>query len=262
MGKERISIIGAGKVGTALSVALHKKGYTIGEVISRSPEHASGLAAITGAVHGSGYNISTGTHLVIISVPDHALADVASRIRVADNVLVVHTAGSFGTEVFPSDRNYGCGVLYPLQTFSPGRNIQLDDVPFLIEADSAGGLNLIRDVASSLSTTVSVSDREERRRIHLAAVFACNFVNFMLGAAEEISLEAGVDFKIFEPLVRETFTKAFELGPSSSQTGPAVRNDHNTIEKHLDLLSFSPELKEVYHTITRSIINKYTSLPR
>ena len=83
--------------------------------------------------------------------------------------------------------------------------------------------------------------------LHLAAVFVNNFTNHMLVQGREIALKAGFSFEILSPLIQETIAKALELGPENSQTGPAVRNDKNTIEKHLELLSFSPELPRIYN---------------
>lgn len=255
---QKVSLIGAGKVGTAFARALTNRGFTLLRIISRTQESASRLARETGAEYGTDYNIHDETELVIIAVPDRELPSVAEKIVAGTNTLIVHTAGSFGLEVFPPSHNYKCGVLYPLQTFSTGRNISLLDVPLFIEGETVTTLEMLRGLALNLSEKVIVLDVESRKVLHLAAVFASNFVNFMLTCAEEVAGETGLDFILFEPLVRETFIKAFENGPSGSQTGPAVRNDINTIEKHRDLLSFNPLFREIYTILTDSIINKYT----
>ena len=254
----KISFIGAGKVASALALATHAKGYRILKIISPGGRSASVLAKLCSSEPGSEYDIPGGTDLAIVSVPDHELQNVAKRIKAGPETLVVHTAGSYGMEVFPVNKSYRCGVLYPLQTFTRGRNPVLEDVPLFLEAETKSDLEILMSIASSLSSKVFTVDLETRRRMHLAAVFACNFVNHMLTAAESITAESSLDFNVFETLVRETIDKAFMLGPGSSQTGPAVRNDLNTIEKHLDLLSFSPQLKEVYKAVTESIIKTYT----
>jgi len=258
MSKYEISIIGAGRVATALAVAINASGYKINKIISPSGKSASALASQCNSEPGSDYNIPEGTDMVIISVPDHEISKVARQIKTGQGTMVVHTAGSFGLEVFPADKNYRCGVLYPLQTFSLGRKTPLDDVPLFVEAETSDNLDLLMNFSSTLSGKVFVVDVDTRRRLHLAAVFACNFVNHMLSAADSITGESGIEFSVFEPLVRETVQKAFILGPSNSQTGPAIRNDINTIEKHLDLLSFLPQYYEVYKTVTESIIKKYS----
>ena len=253
---KEVSVVGAGKVGTAFACALAKRGYTIGSVISSSVKGAEKLASRFGAVVSDRYDIPATSGLVIIAVPDSRIVKVAGDITAADDTLVLHTAGSFGLEVFPAGRNYRCGVLYPLQTFSEGRTVDLDQVPLLVEGDSPGTEKDILGLAKTLSEKTSVIDTGKRRSIHLAAVYACNFVNYMLGVAEEISGRSEIEFSLFEPLVKETINKAFELGPSNSQTGPAVRNDTITIKKQTDLLSYSPQLKELYEMVTGLIIEK------
>jgi hypothetical protein len=79
----------------------------------------------------------------------------------------------------------------------------------------------------------------------------------MLTVGKEVTLKAGFSFDLLEPLIIETISKAIESGPENSQTGPAFRNDKNTIEKHLELLSFSPELQILYKELTLSIIKYY-----
>ena len=112
-------------------------------------------------------------------------------------------------------------------------------------------------LAESIGGQAHFTDTEQRRMLHLAAVFVCNFTNHMLTAGKEVALRAGFPFEVLNPLIEETFLKAIDNGPENSQTGPAVRNDLNTIEKHLELLSFSPELKRIYNEITHSIIKYY-----
>ena len=111
--------------------------------------------------------------------------------------------------------------------------------------------------AEKLGGRVYTVDADHRKLLHLAAVFACNFVNHMLTAGKEITARAGFSFDVLEPLIKETILKALADGPELSQTGPAVRNDRNTIEKHMDLLSFSPDLQLIYRELTRSIIEHY-----
>lgn len=252
-----ISIIGAGKVATALAMAIYRNGYPIHKIVSPSADSAKTLAGLCGAKPGSDYNIPADTDILILAVPDHELTGVAEMVKTGSKTLVVHTAGSFGLEVYPAGREYKCGVLYPLQTFSKGREPEMEEVPLFLEVENDSDLDLLQRFAKSLSGKVFTVDLETRQRLHLAAVFACNFVNHMLSVAEKITYDSGIDIDVFEPLVRETFEKAFILGPANAQTGPAVRNDINTIEKHLDLLSFSPELKEVYKAVSESIIKTH-----
>jgi predicted short-subunit dehydrogenase-like oxidoreductase (DUF2520 family) len=169
---------------------------------------------------------------------------------------VAHTAGSYGLEVFPANLKR-TGVFYPLQTFSKGRRINFRDLPFLLEVSGRNTGEILEKLAGSIEGKAYFVDKESRKKIHLAAVFVCNFTNYMLTIGKELSSQAGVSFELFEPLIKETISKALENGPDVSQTGPAVRKDKNTIEKHLELLSFSPDLQNLYNEVTQSIIKHY-----
>jgi predicted short-subunit dehydrogenase-like oxidoreductase (DUF2520 family) len=173
-----------------------------------------------------------------------------------EETIVAHTAGSHGLDVFPENIKLR-GVFYPLQTFSKNRHIKLNDVPFLLESSDSKSAGILKDLAESISTKVYFADTQHRRMLHLAAVFVNNFTNHMLAVGQDIALKAGFSFDILSPLILETISKAIEAGPENSQTGPAIRNDKNTIEKHLDLLSFSPELQRIYNDITLSIVKYY-----
>lgn len=251
-----ITIIGAGKVGGALARALSQCGYSVDMILSKNIERARLVASGTGSCYGTGYTIPLSSSVVIISVPDSNLKKVAASLIIETDVVVLHTAGSYGLEIFPESRNYSAGVLYPMQTFSAERETDIKVVPFFGEGENEKSIEVISELAGSLSGKLYMMDESSRRYLHLAAVFACNFVNHMLDAAEEIGINAGVDVSVFEPLVRETVEKSFTIGPSRAQTGPAVRNDTNTLAKHRGLLSDNKMLDEVYDVITRSIIER------
>ena len=251
-----ITIVGAGRVGGALARALFQSGYSVDMILSKNIESARRVASGTGAGYGTGYSIPGTTSVVILSVPDSKLGSVAASLIVEGSVLVLHTAGSYGLEIFPERRNYTAGVLYPMQTFSDEREPDIKAVPFFAEGENEESIEVIRELAGSLSGRLYMMDASSRRYLHLAAVFACNFVNHMLDAAEEISVNADVNISVFEPLVRETVEKAFLIGPSGAQTGPALRNDTNTLDKQRELLSDNKMLAEVYDVVTRSIIER------
>lgn len=251
-----IVIIGAGRVGSALSDALDQSGHRLLKTISRSVRKAEILAARTGSDFDSELLIPPETELVIVAVNDDSLYTVLHETQMADNTVIAHTAGSVGLDVF-SQHMTNTGVFYPLQTFTIGRSYDLSSVPLFIESSSERSREVLLSVASSVSRQVFELNTEKRRYLHLAAVFSCNFVNHMYYAGKEISAMGGMDFNVLLPLIRETMEKVADLGPESSQTGPAVRNDKKTIEKHLDLLSFSPDLQETYRKISDSIIKKY-----
>jgi predicted short-subunit dehydrogenase-like oxidoreductase (DUF2520 family) len=256
MAKYRISIAGAGRVASALCMELSAAGHTIDLIVSESEKSCRALAESCNAKWSCTLLFPESSDLIIVSVPDHRLKEVLNNLRCGRNTLVVHTAGSIGLNVFP-DSFPSSGVLYPLQTFSKERKVNFSGLPFFIEASGDKASSMLSDLVESMRGKPCKVDSEHRILLHLAAVFTCNFTNHMLTAGNDIAAKAGFRFDVLMPLLSETIQKAIELGPEKSQTGPALRNDINTIEKHLDLLSFSPEFQSVYREVTRSIAGYY-----
>jgi len=249
-----ISFVGAGRVAGALCRELYSAGHIINLIVSESAD--SGLSLATECCAGWSDKLKfSGKHdVIIVAVPDHSLHDVLVEIGCDPETLVVHTAGSFGTDIFPVSIAKK-GVFYPLQTFTAGRKLVFNDLPFFIESNGDESEELLINLVESIGAKVYESDPVQRRKIHLAAVFANNFSNHMLVSAKQIASEAGFSFEVLAPLITETFSKALAAGPENSQTGPAVRNDFNTIEKHLELLAYSPRLNRLYGEVTQSIID-------
>ncbi len=256
MAQYNLSFAGAGKVAGALCREFSSRGMNIRHIVSASEGSARLLADHYGATWSADPVFVEEVEVIIVAVPDHKLEKVIRSIRCHENTLVAHTAGSFGLEVFPDHINKR-GVFYPLQTFSEERKVLFTDIPFFIEAGNPETELLLKNLAETLGAKAYVVDKENRKLLHLAAVFVCNFVNHMLTAGKDITLKAGLSFDVLEPLIKETISKAMEIGPDKSQSGPAIRNDKNTIAKHIDLLSCSPEFKSIYKEITESIIKYY-----
>ena len=259
MGTFKISFAGAGNVAGALCKILHEKNNIIEHIVSRNELRGKLFAANFNSTWSDSYNFPLTSEIIIISVPDHAINDVLGKIQCNENTIVLHTAGAVGTDVFKGSFNH-YGVLYPLQTFSTGRNPDFSSVPLFIEASDNKTFKILNDLSESLSKHVFQCDSEHRRMLHLAAVFSCNFSNHMITRSKEIAATAGFPFEVMEPLLRETFEKAIEKGPENSQTGPAIRNDENTIKKHIEMLSFSPELRSIYELISKSISEFHKNL--
>jgi len=256
MYQNNISFAGAGKVAEALSGELFHAGYRIDLMVSRSEQTGRPLAASRKAEWSSELIFPDSTKVIIVSVPDHSLKDVLCSIRCNPDTVVAHTAGSFGLDIFPVHLKHR-GIFYPLQTFSKNRKVNFTDLPILLEVSDEESAEVLKSLADSLYGKVYFVDVSQRMMLHLAAVFVCNFTNHLFTEGQEIAAKADFPFEILVPLIKETVAKAIEAGPGNSQTGPAVRHDNNTIEKHLDLLSFSPELQKVYEVITNSIIEYY-----
>jgi predicted short-subunit dehydrogenase-like oxidoreductase (DUF2520 family) len=238
---------------------MYAAGYNIELIASLSEAGGGSLADACGASWSQVPEFPPSADLIIVAVPDHSLAGVLSDLRCGSETLVVHTAGSFGLEVFPEHIKRR-GVFYPLQTFSMDRIVDFNGLPFLLESSDSQVSSILEELTNSIGGKFLFADRERRIMIHLAAVFICNFTNHMLTEGRQVAEKAGVPFELFFPLLQETVSKAIDLGPEKSQTGPAVRNDENTIRKHIELLSFSPDLQKIYKELTMSIIKYHSKL--
>lgn len=251
-----ISFAGAGRVAGALCRKLYKSNYKIGLIVSETKENGEFLANSCDTAWSQDLYYPDSTNLIIVSVPDHKLKSVLDKLVCQPDTLVVHTAGSIGLDIFPENIK-NRGVFYPLQTFSKDHEITFQDVPIFIEASDSDSSDTLKKIAESIGGKVYCVDTKNRIMLQLAAVFVCNFTNHMLTTGKEVALKAGFTFDVLVPLLTETISKAIILGPENSQTGPAVRHDNNTIEKHLELLSYSPELQKIYNEMSQSIIKYY-----
>lgn len=235
---------------------MYLSGYKIQNIVSTTEKSGRALAGSCDALWSPEYDFIGSEEVIIAAVPDDHLASVLKKINCSQNTIVAHTAGSLGLEIFPAHLKHR-GVFYPLQTFSNDRKINFSDLPFFLEASDSYSSEILKNLAESLGGKVHFVDAEHRRLLHVAAVFVCNFTNHMLTAGKQITAKAGFSFEVLEPLIKETILKALETGPENSQTGPAYRLDKGTIKRHIDLLSFSPELQDVYKEVTKSIMRFY-----
>ena len=191
--------------------------------------------------------------IYILAVSDDAIEDISKALPFQDR-LVVHTSGS----VLMADINNknDRGVFYPLQTFSIGKEVDFSKVPFCIEADQEKDSKLLKELASLLSERIYDISSDQRKVLHVAAVFVNNFTNYMFSVGNDICSENKVPFEILHPLIQETAKKIIKIQPDRAQTGPAIRNDVQTIERHLGILKDDSQ-KELYKMLTEAIQSKY-----
>lgn len=252
----KIAIAGSGNVAWHLATALKKKDFDITGIWSRSYEHASLLAGKCSAtVRNTLSELTTDTDLILIAVPDGAIEEVVQKIGKFDGI-VVHTAGSVGLEILNS-HFARTGVFYPLQTFSKERDIDLQEVPFFLESSAEEVMEQLKEVAVQLSSRVFEADTAQRLLLHVAAVFAGNYSNLMYIIGNEILATTTLPSDVIHPLMLETTRKAIADEPLKVQTGPARRNDINTIKKHLEALAPLPEYAELYQLLAQAIRKKY-----
>ena len=252
----RICLIGAGNVATQLGIALREMGHQIVQVWSQTSKSAARLSEILKAPYTTELNsLVSDAEIYILAVKDYAIEPILASHNWGQN-LVVHTAGSIPISVF-EDHCTNFGVFYPFQTFSVNKKVSFDNLPLCIEANSKKNLNNLFKLASTLSYFVRQYDSVQRQQLHLAAVFACNFVNHLYFVGNELLEEKGIAFEILIPLILETASKVISQNPKSAQTGPAVRNDEVTLNKHLELLKDKPDLQTIYNQISKRIIETY-----
>ena len=249
----KIVIIGSGNLSTQLSLALKDAGKEILQVYSRTEAHAMALARKVGCDYTTQQeNIRKDGDIYIISVKDDAireLVDVVCRERKSG--LFLHTAGSIPMNVFEGCAdNYG--VLYPMQTFSKNRKVNFREIPCFVEASSKEAMAKVRQLAETISDHVIACDSEKRKRMHLAAVLACNLTNHCYRLAERVLETEQMDFKLFLPLIAETARKVELMSPKEAQTGPMVRYDQGVMNMQMDMLP-DERTREIYRLMAESI---------
>lgn len=248
----KIAIIGSGNLGSHLAINLQQTGYRITQVFSRNISNAEQLACITGAeAIGNLLLLKPDADIYFICVKDDAIQKVASIVRLNDKI-IAHTSASVSSEVLQQSSDH-YGVFYPLQSFSKDIIIDFSTIPIFIEASNTRVNRILTEVAESLSNEVHEADRHKRLALHVAAVFANNFSNYLFTAAAKIMEKEGLSFRLLLPLVNETVRKIQSHSPKDMQTGPASRNDTHTIQKHLDYLADEKNLRQLYELLSKSI---------
>ena len=258
----KIVFVGAGNLATHLAPVLCRAGHKAVQVFSRTQASASKLAGLLGTQSTTVLEeVCCDADAYVISVKDDALPELVARLcGKCGDALFIHTAGSVPMDVFKGHaKRYG--VIYPMQSFSKNRPLDLSHVPFYIEANSDAALGVVRTLAESVSDRVRVLSSADRRYLHLAAVFACNFVNCCYNLASDTVEAVGIPFSDFLPLIDETAAKVHVLTPHEAQTGPAVRYDQTVIGRQVALLDGHPDVRRVYEALTDTIHNLHKEKP-
>ena len=246
-----VTLLGSGNTATVLGRRLVHAGHSVHQVYSRTMANAQVLADELKAEAIDDYKkINTTADLYMLCLADSALYSIEEQLRLPGK-LVVHTAGSVPMKVLENiSNNYG--IVYPLQTLRK----ELPKPPaltILVDANNETNRNTLLDFARSFADQVEVASDEERSKLHLAAVIANNFSNYLFALAEEYCKKEKVDFQLLIPLLEETAGRLRYASPADVQTGPAIRNDKATMEKHLQMLNEYPRLREVYGWFSEKI---------
>lgn len=249
----KVVIVGSGNVATVLGRKIKKAGHEIIQVLNRTMSHAKALGEELGCAYTDNkYEIYMDADLYLLAVSDIVLYDM-EKLTPIGTKLTVHTAGSVPMDVSEKvTLNYG--ILYPLQTLRKEMD-DVADVPLLVNGNTPENTAIIEQFARTLSNTVSITNDEERLKLHVAAVIVSNFTNHLYALAEDFCKKENADFRMLMPLIQETARRVITHSPAKVQTGPAIRNDIFTLDKHLRLLTNYPKLKYVYLKLTDSIMN-------
>lgn len=250
----KITLIGAGNVATHLGKALAAAGHDFRQVYSRTMESASQLGKQVGAMPIDDLAaLGNDADIYIISVKDSVLVELLPRVcKGRAEKVFLHTAGSMPLGVFEG-MAYHYGVLYPMQTFSKQREVDFREVSCFLEAVDERAEAVLRELAESISDRLYNLSSEDRKYLHLSAVWACNFVNHCYDIASDILARHDIPFDVMLPLIDETARKVHDLSPRQAQTGPAVRYDENVIRAQTLLLKENPIWRDLYERLSLSI---------
>ena len=242
-----VSVLGTGKVGTHFIKAfINHKDIKLLQIYSRSAHSLHHYKGIKGTTQSTLELLKA--DIYIVALPD----DVIPTLDLTHlKGLVVHTSGTVSYHAIKAKNR---GVLYPAQSFTKEKEIELSKVPFCLETEFKKDDLLLENFTKLFSDRYQYLDEQKRQKLHLAAVFANNFSNRMIGIAHDICQKQAIDFELLQPLIQETFLKTQIIAPNLAQTGPAIREDQHTINKHLSLLSGLN--KDIYEILTKSIQNQ------
>lgn len=251
----KVVLIGSGNVATVLGKLIKQAGHTIVQVYSRDRAHAAALAALVGGqAIDSLAALDTGADIYIMAVSDTALLSLAPALQLRRGILV-HTSGAGDISLLAGSAA-AYGVLYPLQSIRK-ETAHLPVIPFLTEGSTPAVTQTITAFAQTLSPLVQVTNAADRLRLHLAAILSSNFTNHLYALAAAYCEKESLDFNLLIPLIRETANRLQHYPAAATQTGPAIRNDVVTMEKHLALLEGDPALQELYRLLSESIRRFY-----
>ena len=247
----KVVLLGSGNVAYHLALAL--KSATNVELIQRYSRKESNTEFFdTTIAHTTDLKQLKSADIYILAIKDEAIFNLCQRLNHLDGLLV-HTSGAMGLDVLA--KRIRRGVLYPVQSLSIEQKIHLKEVPFAIEAASANDQKLLQQLASEISDHVFELDSKKREKLHVSAVFANNFSNFMFSCAEDLCKDHQIPFEILRPLILETGKKVQYMKPLDAQTGPARREDQDVIDKHLKQLQ--GQKREIYSLLSNAIIDRY-----
>ena len=256
-----IAFIGAGNLAWHLAPEIENYGHKVSLVSSRKKKNARSLIdRLYNASIKRGLNFSkSNVDAIIIAVNDGNIQEVVRELIIPENCSVIHTSGTQSMEILNMSAAPHYGVLYPLQTFTKGIKVNLRETPFFLEANDDYTYKILHNLTKGISKEIYKISSEQRMVLHMGAVIGSNFSNHMLTIAKSLMDEYDMDYKLLQNVVFTMFQKAFDIGPENSQTGPAIRGDHDTLQKHIKLLKDDRDRQKVYTLISNHIMKTYGS---
>ncbi len=261
----KLSFIGAGNVSWHLSQALENAGHGVEEVFSRNNKNAEELTKhLYNAKVQRDLNFSKSkAQVFFLCVTDDSMIEVVKQLVLPEGSMLIHTSGSKSLSELDellrinSDITIQSGVFYPLQTFTKNYKVDFSEIPICIESEDAEVEKVLINLGQDISDITYMVNSEERRVLHVAAIFACNFTNHLWGVAQEIVQDNHLEFDLLKPLINETFRKAMASEDIfKAQTGPARRGDNKIINQHLLFLKQQPDYQQVYRVLSEGILKK------
>ena len=252
----KVAFIGSGNVATHLAKSFEDAGHTVHSIFSQNHRNAESLVK---KLYDSKVKLTldyTSEHIdfLVISVNDDALSALASSIIVNDGTVVVHTSGSKELSIL-EPYFFNCGVFYPVQTFNKDKELEYN-VPFALEASSDQAMGLMKKMAKSVSDQIYELNSSQRKKLHLAAVFACNFTNRLIAISKDILQKNDINNDIISPLIYQTIENCVENNPDDVLTGPAKRHDYSILKEQNNSLNDEVEIQKLYQIITDLILKE------
>lgn len=252
----QITLVGSGKAATALGKALLQAGHSFVQIWSRTTQGAEALAKLLNATPVTDITaINNAADIYLIAVKDDTIAEVAEKLN-AGNKIVAHTSGVKSKNLLVSSGiNYG--IFYPFVSMTKESATDFNTSLLMVEGSNEATINILEQLAKTISGNVKIVHEDQRQSLHLAAVFAQNFTNHMYSIADKILLDKGLEFDTLRPLIISHIANVMKQPPTTLQTGPAIRNDKTTINEHLKLLSHNVQATQLYLAITDAIQQWY-----
>lgn len=254
-----VTIIGSGNLAWHLAPALDNTEFAVKEVYSQTRKHAMALAErlYQAEVKATLDFTNSQSRIFIVAVSDDVIQEVAESIMLPPGAVLVHTSGSQPLSILGYAHTLNVGVFYPLQTFTKNQKVNFKDIPIFIESENAETEKILMAMGKAISKKIQKVKSDQRKAIHVAAVFASNFTNHMVTIAEELLEDQKLSLDLLKPLIVETINKCLAIGPVKGQTGPAKRGDVEILDKHLQFLSHDEAVAEIYRAISQHILDRY-----